>query len=197
MKVIIGLGNPGKEYDGTRHSVGMFYLKQIAKNWDEKLEDRGGLAEITSYGSGKKKAWLIFPAEFMNNSGATLKKIFSELKLKLKPEDILVIHDDLDIEVGRTKLIPAKSGAGHNGVISVEKALRTKKFWRLRIGIEPKRKTSRLRSKQAKKDPKDFLLSKFSPAEQKLITKNSKKIKEGAILWLENPARAMNLINQR
>ncbi len=189
MKIIVGLGNPGKEYEGTRHSVGMFYLKKIAKNWDEKLEDRGGLAEIASHGSGKKKAWLIFPAEFMNNSGATLKKIFSELKLKPKPEDILVIHDDLDIEIGRTKLIPAKSGAGHNGVISVEKALKTKKFWRLRVGISPKRKTT--------KDPKDFLLSKFSPAEQKLITKNSKKIKKGAEFWLENSAKAMNIINQR
>lgn len=193
MKIIVGLGNPGKEYEGTRHSVGMFYLNKIAKAWGKKLENRGALAEIASYGSGKKKTWLIFPAEFMNNSGHTLKKIFNELKLKPKPEDILVIHDDLDIAIGRIKLIPSKSGKQHNGVISVEKALKTKKFWRLRVGIGLKSASRR----KTKKSPKDFLLSKFSPIEQKLITKNSKKIQEGIDLWLENPAKAMNLINQK
>ena len=197
MKIIVGLGNPGKEYQGTRHNVGLFYLQSIARSLGLVLEDRGGIADIASHGTGKKKVWLIFPAGFMNNSGATLKKILAELALKPRPEDILIIHDELDIAVGRTKLSPAKSGKQHNGVVSVEKALRTKKFWRLRVGIEPARKTSRPNSRQAKKSPKDFLLSNFSPSEQKLIDKNRKKIVEGVEVWLSSSAKAMNIVNQK
>ncbi len=171
MKIIVGLGNPGEKYLKTRHNTGQFYLSKLSKlDFDP------------------KKIKLIFPNEFMNNSGTGLKKSLSDLKLKIKPRDILVIHDDLDIEFGKIKLSFGKSSAGHKGVESVIKMLKTDKFWRLRVGIAPKKKPDH-------KKMVDFILKKFTPTEEKILNKNFKKIAEGLETWLIHPDKAMSLIN--
>ena len=171
MKIIVGLGNPGKEYEKTRHNTGEFYLSKLSK-----------------LGLDNKKVKLIWPNEFMNNSGAGLKKELAKLKLKIKPQDILVIHDDLDIEFGKIKLSFGKSSAGHKGVESIIKILKTNKFWRLRIGIGVKKKPGG-------KKLVDFILKKFTPAEEKILNKNFKKISQGLETWLTHPDKAMSLIN--
>ena len=171
MKIIVGLGNPGKEYEKTRHNRGEFYLSKLSEtNLDN------------------KKVKLIWPNEFMNNSGVGLKKELAKLKLKIKPADILVIHDDLDIDFGKIKLSFGKSSAGHKGVESIIKLLKTNKFWRLRVGIA-------LPKKPDHKKMVDFILKKFTPAEEKIINKNFKKIAEGLETWLIHPDKAMSLIN--
>jgi PTH1 family peptidyl-tRNA hydrolase len=176
MKIIVGLGNPGKEYEKTRHNTGEFILSRLNLN--------------------NKKVRLIFPNEFMNNSGAGLKKELAKLKLKIKPADILVIHDDLDIEFGKIKLSFGKSSAGHKGVESVIKMLKTDKFWRLRVGIGVNKKPlPRAESRGDHKKMVDFILKKFSPAEEKILNKNFKKISQGLETWLTHPDKAMSMIN--
>jgi PTH1 family peptidyl-tRNA hydrolase len=184
MRLIVGLGNPGKEYEGTRHNIGVNFLMHLANSLDAELKE---LPDIAEYAKAKGGV-LLFPAQFMNNSGPALKKTLEKLKIKTKPQDILVIHDDLDIEAGRVKMTFAKSSAGHKGVESIVRTLKTEKFWRLRIGIAPKRKVDHKRVK-------DWILSPFTPAEKKLILKNKKKILEGIHLWIERPDKGMQHIN--
>ena len=185
MKIIVGLGNPGPEYQKTRHNTGEFYLSQLIKTWP-----------LLSVSQTNRKVKFILPKEFMNNSGAGLKKELAKLKLKIKPQDILVIHDDLDIEFGRIKLSFGKSSAGHKGVESIIKLLKTNKFWRLRVGIAPQKKPlSRAKSREDHKKMVDFILKKFTPSEEKILNKNFKKISEGLETWLVHPDKAMLLIN--
>ncbi|MBI4120144.1 MAG: aminoacyl-tRNA hydrolase [Parcubacteria group bacterium] len=196
MKIIVGLGNPGEQYQKTRHNVGEFYLAKLAQTWGVKdFEDAksADYAEVKIKGGststgGRTSVMLIFPKEHMNNSGPALKKALAQLKIKTKPQDILVIHDDLDIDFGRIKLSFAKSSAGHKGVESVIKNLKSDKFWRLRIGIRPKKKPEH-------KKIVDFLLKKFTPAEEKILNKNFKKIKSGLEAWVNDHDQASILIN--
>ena len=131
---------------------------------------------------------MIFPKEHMNNSGPALKKALAQLKIKTKPQNVLVMHDDLDIDFGRIKLSFAKSSAGHKGVESIITNLKSDKFWRLRLGIKPKKKPEH-------KKIVGFLLKKFAPAEEKTLNKNFKKIKLGLEMWLEDSDSAVALIN--
>lgn len=187
-KVLVGLGNPQEQYQGTHHNAGEFLLAKIARAWSVKAFKKLKEADWAQARVSQTKVFFIFPKEFMNNSGQSLKKALSQLKLKVKSPDLLVIHDDLDIEIGRVKLSFAKSSAGHKGVESIIKNLKTDKFWRLRIGIGPKKKPGH-------KKMVSFLLERLTPAEEKLISKNFKKIKIGLRAWLENPQKAMSLIN--
>ena len=198
MKIVVGLGNHGDKYLKTRHNAGQFYLAKLRDAWSDKdfTESKNALWLETKI--EKEKVYLIFPAELMNNSGESLKKALAGLKLKPKPEDILVLHDDLDIELGRIKMSFARSSAGHNGVASIIKNLKSDKFWRLRIGIAPKKKPlPRVKSRGDHKKMIDFLLKKFKPEEEKTLNKNFKKILTGLETWLVNPNRAISEINSR
>lgn len=204
MKIIVGLGNPGEKYLKTRHNTGEFYLSKLRNVWSEKDFSQDKTALWLETKIGKEKTFLIFPAEMMNNSGSSLKKALLSLKLKPKPADILVIHDDLDIELGRFKLSFARSSAGHKGVESIIKILKTDKFWRLRIGIAPRKKPSsraiypersRGKSRDDHKKILDLLLKQFKPPEERILNNNFKKIRAGLETWLENPQRAMSEIN--
>lgn len=186
MKLIVGLGNPGKEYEKTRHNIGFMVLDKFMGSKEEWQDNK---SNTLKYFWLEKRAELIKPITFMNDSG----KAVGQVKKKhpeLKTENILIIHDDLDIELGRVKMTFGKSAAKHKGVDSVIKALRSKKFWRLRIGVLPKRKPSAEKMK-------NFLLGKFLPGEDKIIKKVIKKAARGIELWLESPAKAMNFLNQK
>jgi len=188
MKIIVGLGNPGEKYLKTRHNCGEFYLGKLRNGWSEKDFTEGKTALWLETKAGGVKTYMIFPTEMMNNSGVSLKRALTALKLKPKPNDILVIHDDLDIDFGKIKLSFAKSSAGHKGVESVIKNLKSDKFWRLRIGISPKKKPDHTKIL-------DLLLKKFKPEEEKILNKNSKRIIAGLETWLENPQKAMSILN--
>ncbi|MDP3764397.1 MAG: aminoacyl-tRNA hydrolase [bacterium] len=190
MKIIVGLGNPEEKQLKTRHNAGEFYLSKLRNAWSEKDFSEGKNALWLETKANGKKVYLIFPNEMMNNSGISLKKTLAQLKLKPKPTDILVIHDDLDIELGRIKMSFARSSAGHNGVNSIIKNLKTDKFWRLRIGIG-------LKKKPDGKKLIDFILKKFSPNEERVLNKNFKDILPALEIWLTNPARAMSEINSQ
>jgi PTH1 family peptidyl-tRNA hydrolase len=166
IKLIVGLGNPGKEYENTRHNAGFLFI--------DELENYFKIKNL------KFKIVLAKSQNFMNESGkavATLTKIH-----KAKPENILVVHDDIDILWGEFKFSFGRSSAGHKGVESIIKTLKTKDFWRLRIGIQPAFAKPACRSgratagKQKTRTKADkIILKKFTPDELKELDKTMKK----------------------
>lgn len=194
MILFIGLGNPGEQYENTRHNIGRRALLFWQKKGD--FADFEFNKKFDALISKNKKAVLILPETMMNKSGQAVghaAKFFSARGGsasggKIKPENIVILHDDADIEFGRTKLSFNRSAAGHKGVESVKRALATEKFWRLRIGIQKKKRV----------DAMKLVLQKFTPVEELAIKKLKKKISEGLDLIIEEgPERAMNFINAR
>lgn len=180
MILVIGLGNPGEEYEDTRHNVGFEVVDTIARkegagfSFDKKFN-----AEVVKTRLGGKPVVLAKPHTFVNKSGEAVRKL--KLFYKTKPADIVVVHDDLDIEFGNFKLSFGKDSAGHRGVQSIIDALKTNKFWRLRIGTANRKlSTARRQStlKQKKEAVGDFVLSRFTPTEQIELKKVIKKVTE-------------------
>lgn len=134
MKLIIGLGNPGKEYTKTRHNVGFMVIDALAKNLgaDFKLNKKFQ-AEVAVIKNGKEEIVLAKPQTFMNLSGISTRAILDFYKIK--PKDIIVIHDDKDILFGKVKYQTNRSAAGHNGIKSIIEHLKTQDFSRVRIGV--------------------------------------------------------------
>ena len=193
MKLIIGLGNPGEEYKDARHNVGFMAVDALAKKEGSKFSfEKKFNAEVAKSRFNDKPAILTRPFTFVNKSGEAARKL--KLFYKIKPADIIVIHDDLDIEFGSFKLSFAKHSGGHRGVQSVIDGLKTDKFWRLRIGTAnkrlaqirkmvkvPTRKASRGSSISRreigtkKESVGNFVLSRFTPGEQAELKKVVKK----------------------
>lgn len=186
MKLIIGLGNPGEEYENTRHNIGFAVvdaiLRQSRPSYAKASEGENFQfskkfnAEVAKTRLKDKPAILAKPHTFVNKSGEAARKL--KLFYKTKPENIIVVHDDLDIEFGNFKLSFAKDSGGHRGVQSIIDHLKTNKFWRLRIGTSNRKlKTARHQStlKAKKESVGNFVLSKFTPAEQTELKKLTKK----------------------
>jgi len=159
MKLIVGLGNPGKEYDNTRHNVGFMALDKLASFFDAVFTTAKKFnAEIAEVKNGRKKIILAKPLTFMNETGRAVRAIADFYKIK--PSDIVVVHDDKDITVGEFKLQTNRSSAGHRGAQSVIDRLKTQKFDRLRIGIKPARDI---------RNTADFVLGRITKPENKVI----------------------------
>ena len=177
MHLIIGLGNPGEEYENTRHNVGFEVVDAIARKEDAKFSfEKKFNAEVAKTRLYNKPAILAKPQTFVNKSGEAVRKL--KLFYKTKPGNIVVIHDDLDIEFGNFKMSFGKDSAGHRGVQSIIDMLKTNKFWRLRIGTANRKLASARHQrtlKQKKESVGNFVLSKFTPAEQSEIKKVIKK----------------------
>ncbi len=172
MKLVIGLGNPGEKYQKNRHNTGFIILDELKKNWNfSNFEfSKKFNADISEGIFEGDKIILAKPQTFMNNSGEAVQKIMSFYKLA--PEDILVIHDDLDINFGESKISNDSGPAGHNGVQDIINKTGTQNFKRIRVGIEgeEKRKTRII--------PGDvFVLQDFSVEELEKIKSLAKEIK--------------------
>jgi len=157
MKLVVGLGNPGREYKNTRHNVGFMvldnYLGKV--NWKTKMESYFYVTEINS-----EQIIFIKPLTYMNLSGLAVKKIINFYKIPIN--NILIIQDDLDMELGTYKVKRNSSSGGHNGIKSIISELHTEEFARLKIGIS---KNSRI--------PVDkYVLSKFTTDELSQINNN-------------------------
>jgi PTH1 family peptidyl-tRNA hydrolase len=132
VRLIIGLGNPGNAYAQTRHNVGMWVVERAAARWSIRLAMRG----VSQRGSGRLGSELIELAgtlDWMNVTGPPLKGLLREFKLTA--DDLILIHDDLDLEPGRLRIKQAGGDGGHNGIKSVIEALGTSQFVRVKIGI--------------------------------------------------------------
>lgn len=136
MKIIAALGNPGKEYARTRHNAGFIAADLLSDHYNFesfRKEDRFE-AEISTGVIDSNKCILVKPQTFMNSSGRAVQKVLAFYKLT--PDDLIVIHDDLDIPVGCLRLSFDSRSAGHRGVQSIIDTLGSKEFWRLRLGIK-------------------------------------------------------------
>ena len=132
MHLLVGLGNPGKVYSHTRHNVGMWVIERAAARWSIRLAPRG-TAQLGSGRLGSELVELAGLLDWMNLSGPPLKGLLR--KFNLTPDNLIVIHDDLDLEPGRLRIKLAGGHGGHNGIRSVIEALGTPRFVRVRVGI--------------------------------------------------------------
>lgn len=134
IKLFVGLGNPGAEYDATRHNAGFWWLDALSRELKAPLVfDKSYFGQVARTTASGQTVWLLAPQTFMNLSGksvAALARFF-----KLKPEEILVVHDELDIVPGQVKLKFGGSHAGHNGLRDIHAQLGTGDYWRLRLGV--------------------------------------------------------------
>ena len=137
MRIVIGLGNPGKEYERTRHNAGFLALDFWCQKmgWSEFKEEKKFSALLTEGKIGREKIILAKPTTYMNDSGVAARALMNFYKLK--PEQIVVIQDDKDIAIGKTKVQTARGDAGHNGIKSLVAHLGTNNFTRVRVGIAP------------------------------------------------------------
>jgi len=134
IKVIVGLGNPGKEYERTRHNAGYWWVDAIADAkraaWKRETKFSGWTTRIEE---GGHDFWLLKPATYMNESGRSVAALLRFYRIE--PGNLLVVHDELDLPPGTVKLKKGGGTGGHNGLTDIVEALDTKEFWRLRIGI--------------------------------------------------------------
>lgn len=169
MILIVGLGNPEKKYDKTRHNIGFRVLDAFAKleNVEFKMSEKfnSEVAEATLTFPGEKKhakILLVKPQTYMNNSGDAVSKVVNFYKLRTE-DQVIIIHDDLDIPLGKIRIRLNGSSAGQKGIQSIIDKLGTDKFTRFRVGIKPEEDQS--------KPAEQFVLEKFNPKEKKIIDK--------------------------
>ncbi len=181
MKLIVGLGNPGKEYENTRHNIGYMVVDNYLDNVNWKNEK---LAKIYKTKINNEDILFIKPTTFMNLSGEAVSYYMNYYKINLK--DILVIQDDMDLELGIIRLKTDSSSGGHNGIKNIIEHLNSKSFLRLKIGIS-----------KPKYDVIDFVLSKFSQDELKIINEslNKSKLIINDFINNENIERLMSKYN--
>lgn len=160
-KLIVGLGNPGPEYEKTRHNIGFIAADRLAGRLKAPWElDAACTAEVAQAKLRKDRIIIAKPQTMMNGSGKSVRALIR--KYKARSEHITVIHDEIDIEEGKFKRSFGRNSAGHRGVESIIKALKTKDFWRLRIGIHPK-------GAKKKVDAIKLILAPLKPAEAKAL----------------------------
>jgi PTH1 family peptidyl-tRNA hydrolase len=195
MNFIVGLGNPEDKYEGTRHNIGRDIVTAFAKKYkfDDFEYDKKLNAQISKGKIGRNPVTLILPDTYMNKSGNSLKKFITSAK---KAEKMMVVQDDLDTGLGMRKIVFGRNSAGHRGIDSVVRAVKTKNFPRLKIGISPMTPGGKIKKPKGEEKVVKHVLGKFSPKEQDLL----KKIKKDAVASLETFVtdgylKAMNLWN--
>jgi PTH1 family peptidyl-tRNA hydrolase len=189
--IIAGLGNPGGEYDGTRHNIGRDLVAALAKKegpfeWkdDKKLQGKSTKGEL--FGA---KALLVLPDTYMNNSG---KAFVSIVGSKKQAEQLVVVQDELDLPLGTVKLAFGSSAGGHRGVDSIQRALKTKDFVRIRVGISPATPSGKIKKPDSEKTV-DFVLGKFKPSEEEKLKKVRKVVFEAVELLLTEGREAATM----
>lgn len=190
MKLIIGLGNPGKKYENTRHNVGFFAIENFKlqvenfSNW--KLNKKFN-AEISEGKIEGEKIILLLPQTFMNDSGRAVAAAAGFYKIK--PADILVIHDDIDLPLGKIRIKKDGSSGGHRGVESIITSLGSENFIRLKIGVASETRPQNF-------DAANFVLKNFGKGENKTVSKTIKKATEAvAVIISYGAEKAMNQFN--
>ena len=157
MKLIVGLGNPGKEYENTKHNMGFKAIDEIAKSRNIEINKNKFNGLYSELNINNEKIILLKPQMYINLSGDVIKKYIDFYKIDI--DDLLIISDDLDMEIGKIKIKYKGSSGGHNGLKNIESNLKTNEYKRIKIGI----------SNNKNIDTKDYVLSKFSKEEVKTI----------------------------
>lgn len=173
LKLIVGLGNPGKEYFETRHNVGFMVLDKLKYkfNLNEWKQKKGGF--YTEYKAGQEKIILLKPQKFINLSGEVVREYIKYFKINT--EDIVIIHDDVDLKLGKIKLVQSGGSGGHNGIKNIEENIKTKEYKRIKIGVD----------KSKIKATKDHVLEKIKGKDKKQLDSSIEKAVEIIIDYFE------------
>ncbi len=160
MKIIAGLGNPGDNYVNSRHNIGFMVLDFLNQDnrWSKSKNSKFVYSKKIISG---KSVELIKPQTFMNNSGLAVGEVIKKHK-GFSTKDLCVIHDDLDITLGKWKIDFGKGPKEHNGILSIEETLKTKDFWRIRVGVDNRTVENRIPGES-------YVLQKFSKNELQII----------------------------
>lgn len=183
MKVIVGLGNPGRKYSDTRHNIGFRVLEEIARRSSIEKEESRFDAIIGHICIGGEKVFLVKPLTYMNLSGKAVQPLMRWFKLDLS--DLIVIYDDMDLPPGTLRLRAQGGSGGHKGMASIIERLGSQEFARIRIGIG-----------RPDNEAIDWVLGKFSPTEQKLMEEVIGQAAGAVECWVKQGIeRAMNEYN--
>ncbi len=165
-KLVVGLGNPGKAYEKTRHNVGFMVLDDYVKSKGENFDKEKFDGLYTMFSQNNEKVIYLKPQKYMNLSGEVVRDFVNYFDIKL--DDILVISDDLNLEVGKIRLRSKGSSGGHNGLKNIELNLKSNAYKRLRIGI----------SNNKNIDMKDFVLGKLNEDDLQILSQNYSKTRD-------------------
>lgn len=191
MKVILGLGNPGREYAATRHNVGWWLIDHLADVWHFDGWKKDGASNVANGTVGGVKVRLVKPQTYMNLSGQALRN-YVRRPFWSAAKDLLVVVDEVQLPVGRYRIRARGSAGGHNGLKSVEQALGTQDYARLRIGVGPSEER-----KGIYKDLADFVLAPFARDERDDVLSLLPPLTATAETWLRDGVeKAMNLHNR-
>lgn len=188
MKLIVGLGNPGIEYQFSPHNVGFLAIDRIAGDLGVEVRNRQCRALTARVAIGDETVLLAKPETFMNLSGLSVRELVE--KNEVRPEfDLIVIQDEMDFPLGTLRIHTRRSSAGHNGIESIIGSLGTNDFYRIRVGVAPEHKVS---------DGKDYLLSPMRKADLKIVDGVLDTVEEAVkVILKEGPAAAMNRFNRK
>jgi PTH1 family peptidyl-tRNA hydrolase len=192
MKLVVGLGNPERSYNGTRHNVGFEVVDQLASRlgWTKPGDfDRVARSKFDGLAFdgvvGNEKLVLLKPTTYMNLSGRSVQSAMAFYQLS--PRDIMVVLDDLALPVGRLRIRGSGSSGGHNGLKDIERALATSDYPRLRIGIDPA---------PPRVAGKDYVLGKFTPEQRQLLEPTLARACGAIVTWIDKGLNAaMNEFN--
>ncbi|WP_050637869.1 aminoacyl-tRNA hydrolase [Candidatus Stoquefichus sp. SB1] len=184
MKLIVGLGNPGKEYDKTRHNVGFMVMDRLADVLNVSIDMKKFKGEYAKLKYQGEDVILLKPMTYMNNSGESVIQVMNYFKIDV--DDLLVIYDDMDMPVGKLRLRESGSAGGHNGVKSLIAHVGTQSFKRIRVGID----------KHPHIKVIDYVLGKFTKDEQPLIDEGIENAVKAVEVFLQKDfVAAMNGFN--
>ena len=196
IKLIAGLGNPGKEYEKTRHNIGFMFLEELARSWKGDSWNEKDSLETCKASFGDSKFVLAKPLSYMNLSGKPLKKHMSFFKVK--PSELLVVHDEIDLKFGKLQLRLGGGVAGNNGLKSIVSELGSKDFYRLRVGVGKPSDYTNTESNKRFMDVSDWVLSKFDrDEEQEIENIFSKSLKCFETMFTEGFKKAQTFSNSK
>jgi PTH1 family peptidyl-tRNA hydrolase len=188
FKMVAGLGNPGDRYQNTRHNAGFMALALFAVKLGQENVKVSGSNLLAKGRVGNQKVLLVWPQNYMNNSGPAVREVLDYYKVS--PENLLVVHDEMDLPLGRVKLCRGRGSAGHKGLESLFECLKTD-FDRLRFGVGRPVKTA------FEPGVIDYVLSPFTSLETELVDKTLKKAADLIEVWVaQNLAAAQRLGNR-
>jgi len=184
---VVGLGNPGRRYSGTRHNVGFTFIKKTAREWKVKLRKKIFFSKAGEVKRKEEKILLALPQTYMNKSGLTVKKIMAGRDIK--PEHLVVVYDDLDIPLGEIRIRKRGGPGTHKGMSSIVEEIRTEEFTRIRVGLGPL---------PGGENAVNYVLSSFDKAEKSRLEEGLRKAREALEMILSGEVeRAMNTYNHR
>ena len=190
--VIIGLGNPGREYDKTRHNAGRAVVELLAKKegFPEFTLKKTADALVSEGSIDGEKVILVLPETFMNKSGKSAMAFVKSVKAA---KNLLVIHDELDLPLGTLKMVFGRNSGGHKGVESVMRSIKTKDFARLRVGVSGEGKRHQAKKPSGEEKVIKHVLGKWKPSEDALVKKMLKKSAEAATLFVSEGVEAATM----